>query len=452
MNHYITIVAIFAAISTTGPVSGQRTFSVTEDSFLPMSMDDGAQVIGKPAAATEPRVTSQERTPSVPELPEIPGNVEIESTTQTPDLSEDAFLRDGPNERRAGNAKAIFNAFIATIAPESAWLKTNITRDVSEIPPGYQEGYSKNLGRFAYRPRTWDSLTKPQQERILKDPRLKAFIISMRDPSNQPKVEFDYGRSEKGEVYVDGYLKSEIESMKQLVESLRREQRDLVGEMTKVMEDLRSNVSSIKEEQAIIVENLNDSVIALQADQTNAVEKLNLAVEDLRKSQGIIMGELNESVAIAMQEHQKIIDLLREQNADFSEEWKTIREEVLEMMSQATPIEVIKQSAVSKAGYAQKSPSVSGMQPTQWINPLAQEIGELRAAGEPAPRLLKGEVSPDLSEEKANPRIVSSGGRAKTRTDSVSNPRFSFLMPEDYQNNRYIIKIDGQALIRGQIQ
>lgn len=421
------LIAVFTALNIQS--YGQR--SSEESSFLPMTMDIGSETIGRSGfQAPEdtgnfnqdlegPRIDSTLRTSrsdDLVDLPEIPENVEIRSRTASPNVEDDQFVTNTPKERHAGNAKAIFNAFIATIAPETAWLKTNITRDVKEAPPGHQLGFSKNLGRFSYRPRTWDSLTDSQQQRILKDPRLKAFIISMRDPDHAPNVEFDYGDQERGEVFVDGYLESEIQKMREMLDTLRAEQRSLISELSEVMEGLKGNVTEIKDEQERIVMDLNDAVISLQADHTKAVDRLNATVEDLRENQNLIMAELNDSVEIAIREHQKILENLREQNDEFSDEWSEIRAQALDMMAQAKPIEVVKRERRIGPARVESSSPVETIEPVVPLqDALSENVGQSAVLAD----------SLDSSRIFANRRKGGSAVSSESNTEAAEEPRAS---------------------------
>lgn len=98
-------------------------------------------------------------------------------------------LQSALSANSAPNLEQLLNSFIATYAKESRYLKEGVTSitDVSQIPPGAQLGYANsNLGYYYFFPKTWDKLSDPEKEMVMKDPRLKAFIISSRNSTTYP--------------------------------------------------------------------------------------------------------------------------------------------------------------------------------------------------------------------------------------------------------------------------
>ena len=83
----------------------------------------------------------------------------------------------------------LLNAFIATYAKESRYLKKSVTSitQIDELPPGAQLGYAgNNIGYYYFFPKTWRDLSEPEKEMVYNDPRLKAFIISSRNATRYP--------------------------------------------------------------------------------------------------------------------------------------------------------------------------------------------------------------------------------------------------------------------------
>jgi len=83
---------------------------------------------------------------------------------------------------------AVLNAFIATYAKaEVAWKKDiRLNENPGQLEPGRQLGQSAVAGYYSFIPKFWSDLTPDEQIRVLKDPRLKAFLISSRIASTYP--------------------------------------------------------------------------------------------------------------------------------------------------------------------------------------------------------------------------------------------------------------------------
>jgi len=77
------------------------------------------------------------------------------------------------------------NAFIATFAKEEANWRTEVefANSPSDIPPGKQLSYSPIVGYFTFRPKSWDQLSVLEKEDVMSNPKLKAFLISLRSSS-----------------------------------------------------------------------------------------------------------------------------------------------------------------------------------------------------------------------------------------------------------------------------
>ncbi len=86
------------------------------------------------------------------------------------------------------SVKTLLNTFIATYAKaEIAWKKDiRLNENPQALAPGRQLGQSSLVGLYSYLPKTWEDLTPAQQTALLKDPRLKAFLISSRQASSEP--------------------------------------------------------------------------------------------------------------------------------------------------------------------------------------------------------------------------------------------------------------------------
>ena len=84
--------------------------------------------------------------------------------------------------------EAVLNAFIATYAKaDVAWKKDiRLNENPGQLEPGRQLGQSATAGYYSFIPKVWFDLTPDEQIRVLKDPRLKAFLISSRVASTHP--------------------------------------------------------------------------------------------------------------------------------------------------------------------------------------------------------------------------------------------------------------------------
>lgn len=81
-----------------------------------------------------------------------------------------------------GNAKTIFNEFIATVAPAEITYRTDIKlgADPEFVPAGRMLGKSSFAGYFTYRPKIYDELTTDQRVNLRRDNRFKAFLVAIR--------------------------------------------------------------------------------------------------------------------------------------------------------------------------------------------------------------------------------------------------------------------------------
>lgn len=82
-------------------------------------------------------------------------------------------------------AEAVLNAFISSYAKSDlSWKKDiKLNENPGAIEPGRQLGQSAIAGYYSFVPKVWTDLTEEEQMRVLKDPRLKAFLISSRTAS-----------------------------------------------------------------------------------------------------------------------------------------------------------------------------------------------------------------------------------------------------------------------------
>jgi hypothetical protein len=112
---------------------------------------------------------------------------------------QEAFLQPTPTEpsRQSflgtpqGNAVGILNAFIASFCKDNPSWKTEIVllSDPNEVPPGKQLGYSAQLQTYySFRPKFWEEMKDAEQQAVLKDPRLKSFLVSVRNQMIFPSV------------------------------------------------------------------------------------------------------------------------------------------------------------------------------------------------------------------------------------------------------------------------
>ena len=84
--------------------------------------------------------------------------------------------------------EAVLNAFIATYAKgDVAWKKDiRLNENPGQLEAGRQLGQSAVAGYYSFIPKLWSDLTPDEQMRVLKDPRLKAYLISSRVASTHP--------------------------------------------------------------------------------------------------------------------------------------------------------------------------------------------------------------------------------------------------------------------------
>lgn len=89
-----------------------------------------------------------------------------------------------PSARAAveGNAKGVFNEFIATIAPVEKAYRADIKlgADPDKVPSGRMIGKSTLVGYFTYRPKLYDELSTDQRVNLRRDARFRAFVIATR--------------------------------------------------------------------------------------------------------------------------------------------------------------------------------------------------------------------------------------------------------------------------------
>jgi hypothetical protein len=83
------------------------------------------------------------------------------------------------------SGKSVINAFLATYAKgEVGWKKdVRLNETPGQIAPGRQLGQSAVVGYYSFVPKTWDDLSDEEKASVIKDPRLKAFLISSRQGS-----------------------------------------------------------------------------------------------------------------------------------------------------------------------------------------------------------------------------------------------------------------------------
>jgi hypothetical protein len=83
------------------------------------------------------------------------------------------------------SGKSVLNAFLATYAKdEVAWKKDiHLNETPGQIAAGRQLGQSAVVGYYSFVPKTWDDLSDEGKISVIKDPRLKAFLISSRQGS-----------------------------------------------------------------------------------------------------------------------------------------------------------------------------------------------------------------------------------------------------------------------------
>jgi hypothetical protein len=83
------------------------------------------------------------------------------------------------------SGQSVINAFLSTYAKdEVAWKKDiRLNETPGQIAPGRQLGQSAVVGYYSFVPKTWDDLTDEAKISVIKDLRLKAFLISSRQGS-----------------------------------------------------------------------------------------------------------------------------------------------------------------------------------------------------------------------------------------------------------------------------
>jgi hypothetical protein len=83
------------------------------------------------------------------------------------------------------SGKSVLNAFLATYAKDAVdWKKDiHLNETPGQIAPGRQLGQSAVVGYYSFVPKTWDDLCDEEKVLVIKDPRLKAFLISSRQGS-----------------------------------------------------------------------------------------------------------------------------------------------------------------------------------------------------------------------------------------------------------------------------
>jgi hypothetical protein len=91
-----------------------------------------------------------------------------------------------PAESLSGcSGKSVIDAFLATYAKEEiAWKKDiRLNETPGQIAPGRQLGQSAVVGYYSFVPKTWNDLSDEEKISVVKDPRLRAFLISSRQGS-----------------------------------------------------------------------------------------------------------------------------------------------------------------------------------------------------------------------------------------------------------------------------
>jgi len=98
-------------------------------------------------------------------------------------------------ESRQGNALVLFDAYLARAALERLAYRADLQPggDPRTVPPGRLLGSSPTLGPFTYRPKTYDELTRAERAALMRDPKLRSFLIATRE-------QFDRGTSASGPV------------------------------------------------------------------------------------------------------------------------------------------------------------------------------------------------------------------------------------------------------------
>jgi hypothetical protein len=114
-----------------------------------------------------------------------------------------------------GSLEGVLNAFLSTYAKTNLLWKKNIvlTQEPENVPPGFQLGLSKKVGYYFFVPKTWDDLTDAERNDVMNDPRLTAFIVSLRQatqsaPGDDGKVPL--GANGKPMFPVDGVSLADV--------------------------------------------------------------------------------------------------------------------------------------------------------------------------------------------------------------------------------------------------
>jgi len=86
--------------------------------------------------------------------------------------------------------EVVFNSFVATFAKERVDWRKNIvlTDNPREVAPGYQLGFSKQIGYFTFMTKSWEDFQPNERTEVMHDPHFKAFLISLRNASLYPSV------------------------------------------------------------------------------------------------------------------------------------------------------------------------------------------------------------------------------------------------------------------------
>lgn len=87
------------------------------------------------------------------------------------------------------NGETVMNAFLATFAKDNINWRHNIvfTNTPEELSAGKQLGFSSLIGYYTYRAKTWDMLNSSEQQEVIESPKLKGFIIALRNPNESPQ-------------------------------------------------------------------------------------------------------------------------------------------------------------------------------------------------------------------------------------------------------------------------
>jgi len=87
------------------------------------------------------------------------------------------------------NGESVMNAFLATFAKDNITWRYDIvfTNTPEELPTGKQLGYSPLIGYYTYRAKTWEMLNQDEQQEVMESPKLRGFIITLRNPNESPQ-------------------------------------------------------------------------------------------------------------------------------------------------------------------------------------------------------------------------------------------------------------------------